>query len=200
MLPSPPPLRTRRASFPAARSSLSNALLGTRLADSRCWSPPPASLRCLHDTHLEPTDVSVNLPPDGWPIHFRAGGCTNRIFRCHLLFLLSRFARFSREERPEGSLPAFAWSDVAKGSTPIHSITEWHSLFPSSSTRTAIDLPYGFSSQWERYGLTVFHLCVRVGEVLSFRRRSFVHDRESASPCADRAPFWFKPISIFGLL
>ena len=158
-------------------------------------------LRHLHDTHLEPTNIAVNLPPDnGQPIHFRVGGCTNRIFRCHLLFLLSRFAGFSREERPEGSLPAFAWSDVAKGSTPIHSITEWHSLFPSSSTRTAIDLPYGLSSQWERYGLTVFHLCVRVGEVLSFRRRSFVHDRESASPCADRAPFWSKPISIFGLL
>jgi hypothetical protein len=37
---SPPPLRTRRASFPAARSSLSNALVGTRLAafTIRAWS------------------------------------------------------------------------------------------------------------------------------------------------------------------
>src|SRR5215813_13360944 len=51
---SPPPLRTRRASFPAARSSLSYALVGTRLRHI---------LRRLHDTHLEPTDVSVNLPP-----------------------------------------------------------------------------------------------------------------------------------------
>src|SRR5262249_31232176 len=163
--------------------------------------PPPAFLRRLHDTYLEPTDVAVNLPPvDGRPIHFHIGGCANRIFRCHPLFPLSRFAGFSREERPEGSLPAFAWSDVAVGSTPIHSITERHSLFPSSSTRTAINSPCGLSSHRERYGLTVFHLCVRVGEVLSFRRRSFVHDRESASPCADRAPFWFKPVSIFGLL
>jgi hypothetical protein len=32
MLPSSLPLRTRRASLPAARSSLSNALIGTRLA------------------------------------------------------------------------------------------------------------------------------------------------------------------------
>src|SRR5262245_37843538 len=31
---SPPPLRTRRASLPAARSSLSNALVGTRLRHS----------------------------------------------------------------------------------------------------------------------------------------------------------------------
>jgi hypothetical protein len=97
------------------------------------------------------------------PIHFRVGGCTNRIFRCHLLFLLSRFARFSREERPEGSLLAFAWSDFARGSTPIHSITERHSLFSSSSTRTAMDLPYGLSSQRERYGFTVFRSSARVG-------------------------------------
>jgi len=66
-------------------------------------------LRRLHDTHLEPTNIMVNLPPvDGWQIHFRVGGCTNGVFRYHLLFLLSRFAGFSREERPKGSLPAFA--------------------------------------------------------------------------------------------
>src|SRR5262245_40255895 len=67
--------------------------------------------------------------------------------------------------------------------SPLHSITEWHSLSPSSSTRIAIDLPYGLSSQWERYGFTVFRLSARVGEVLSIRRRSFVHDREGLSPC-----------------
>src|SRR5262247_3481166 len=70
----------------------------------------------------------------------------------------------------EGSLPAFAWSDVAKGSPPIHYVTEWHSLFPSSSTRTAIDSPCGLSSHRERYGLTVFRLSARVGKVLSIRR------------------------------
>src|SRR5262245_45356185 len=77
--------------------------------------PPPAFLRCLHDTYLEPTDVLVNLSPvDGLPVHCRVGGCANRIICCHPLFPLSRFAGLSREERPEGSLPAFAWSDVAK--------------------------------------------------------------------------------------
>src|SRR5262245_57208289 len=89
---SPPPLRTARMTFAICRSSLSNALLGTRLRHI---------LRRLHDTHLEPTNIAVNmLPVDGRPIHFRVGGCTNRIIRCHLLFLLSRFAGFSREERP----------------------------------------------------------------------------------------------------
>ena len=136
-LQSPPPLRTTCMTFAICRSSLSNALMGTRLATFtiRAWSRRT----------------------------FHVRGCANGIFRRHLLFLLSRFARFSREERQEGSLPAFAWSDFVKGSTPIHSITEWHSLFPSSSTRTAIDLPYGLSSQWERYGLTVFRLSARVG-------------------------------------
>src|SRR5262249_36004843 len=163
--------------------------------------PPPAFLRCLHDTYLEPTDVLVNLSPvDGLPVHCRVGGCANGIIRCHPLFPLSRFAGLSREERPEGSLLAFAWTNVAKGSTPIRSITERRSLSPSSSTRTAIDLPCGLSSQWERYGLTVFRLSARVGKVLSIRRRSFVHDRKGTSPYTDRAPFWFKPFSIFGLL
>jgi hypothetical protein len=163
--------------------------------------PPSAFLRGLHDTYLESTNVSVNLPPVySWPVHFRVGGCTNRVFRCHLLFLLTRFAGFSREERPEGSLPAFAWSDVVGSSTPIHSVTEWHSLSPSSSTRIAVDSPCGLLSHGERYGLIVFRLSIRVGEVLSIRRRSFVHDRKSLSSCTDRIPFWFEPFSIFGSL
>jgi hypothetical protein len=41
----------------------------------------------------------------------------------HLLCLLSRFARLSRDERPDGRLPAFAWGDVALRATPILSIT-----------------------------------------------------------------------------
>ena len=43
--------------------------------------------------------------------------------------------KLSREERPRGSLPAFAWGHV---STPIHPITEQRSLFPQSYARTAI--------------------------------------------------------------
>src|SRR5262249_55909274 len=134
---SPPPLRTAHMTFAICRSSLSNAPIGTQLAAFTilAWSRRT----------------------------FRVGGCTNGIIRCHLLFPLSRFARFSREERPEGSLPAFAWSNFAEGSTPIHSVTERHSFSPSSSTRTAINLPCGLSSHRERYGLTVFRLSARVG-------------------------------------
>src|SRR5687768_8811159 len=53
--------------FAIGRSSLSNALIGTRLA---------AFTICAWSRRT-----------------FRVGGCTNGIFRCHLLFPLSRFAR-----------------------------------------------------------------------------------------------------------
>jgi hypothetical protein len=149
---SPPPLRTRRASFPAARSSLSNALIGTRLAAFTilAWSRRT----------------------------FRVGGCTNGIsvIICFspLVGLPDSLVRKDQKE----VCPLSRGVMSPKGSTPIRSITERHSLFPSSSARTAIDLPYGLSSQRERYGFTVFRLSARVGEVLSIRRRSFVHDRE----------------------
>jgi hypothetical protein len=58
----------------------------------------------------------------------------------HLLCLLYRFTKFSREERPDGSLPAFAWSPVA---TPIRLITRRLSLFPSSPPCHPISSPYG---------------------------------------------------------
>ena len=47
------------------------------------------------------------------------------------------------------------------GSSPIHSITEWHSLFLSSFTRSPIGFPYELLSQkkWGGdYGLTVFRV------------------------------------------
>src|SRR5687767_973776 len=142
-------------SFAICRSSLSNALVGTRLRHS---SASPSRYASGADERFG------ELPASRWSADsLSCRRLHQQNFRCHLLFLLSRFAGFSREERPEGSLPAFAWSDVAKGSTPIHSITEEHSLSPSSSTRTAIDLPYGLSSQRERYGFIVFRLFARVG-------------------------------------
>src|SRR5216683_2438139 len=81
---------------------------------------PSAFLRCLHDTRLEPTDLLVSfLPVNGMPVHAWVRGCTRRCagaglvdeprysFR-HLLCLLSRLTKCSRDKRPDGSLPAFA--------------------------------------------------------------------------------------------
>ena len=50
MLPSPPPLRTRRASFPAARSSLSNAFHRTRFChdQTRAMNLPMADWMQKH--------------------------------------------------------------------------------------------------------------------------------------------------------
>ena len=46
---------------------------------------------------------------------------------------------------PDGSLPAFAWGDVARmgGATPIRPITGRLSLSPPSFTRNPIGLPCG---------------------------------------------------------
>ena len=100
-------------------------------------------------------DVSVlPLPPvDLVPVHRRAGGRTGTPRRrgggwCrHLPCLLSRLAMLSREGRPGGSLPAFAWGAVAPpGATPIRAATARRSLPPPSPTRTAIGAPRGLLS------------------------------------------------------
>src|SRR6267142_6993306 len=66
--------------------------------------------------------------------------------KAHTLVLLRPFASpplrwfylLSCDERPRGSLPAFAWDDVA---TPVHPITGWRSLCPQSFVRIAMGKP-----------------------------------------------------------
>jgi site-specific DNA recombinase len=98
---------------------------------------PPAFLRCLHDTRLEPTHVLVGgTPVNVVPILGLVGSCTSRVclYR-HLLCFLNRLAMLSREDRPEGSQLAFAPDHAA---TRIRPITVRPSLSPSSSPRTAV--------------------------------------------------------------
>ncbi|MCS2315098.1 hypothetical protein NXW44_12905 [Phocaeicola vulgatus] len=66
---------------------------------------------------------------------------------------------------PYRSLPTFVSDDVAlatrdRGSIRIRSITERHSLFPLSYTRTPcrLTLRFAYPLRWERYGLTVFYI------------------------------------------
>ena len=59
----------------------------------------------LHDTGLELTSGTRRRP------HQQAS-C------CHLLCLPSQLFRRSRAETPEGSRPAFAWSDLTRGLNP----------------------------------------------------------------------------------
>ena len=106
---------------------------------------PLAFLRCLHDTRLQPAHNSVGcLPVNLAPVNVVVGGCTSHSSR-HLPCLLCRCVRFSRAQRPDGSLPAFAWSHR---STPIRLITGRPSLAPSSCTRTVINVPYELPTLW----------------------------------------------------
>src|SRR5207302_629908 len=68
---------------------------------------------------------------------------TDTILPTGLLCPLRRLADGSRPSTPQGSRPAFAWSDVAIGSTPVRPITGRRSLPPSSFTRRPVGSPYG---------------------------------------------------------
>src|SRR5260370_10321983 len=73
---------------------------------------PLALLLSLYDTHLKPPHLSVScLPINGMPASFLVGSRTSRLCFCrHLHCLLCRLVKFSRKERPDGSLLAFACS------------------------------------------------------------------------------------------
>src|ERR1700692_2911792 len=98
--------------------------------------------------------------------------------KAHTLVLLRPFASpplrwfylLSCDERPRGSLPAFAWDDVA---TPIHPITGWRSLCPQSFARIAMGKPCGLLSP--RGAIRGFHVTLakacRVRLLLSTGRR-----------------------------
>ena len=52
-----------------------------------------AFLRCLHDTRLQPPDLTMTFGPvDPVPARRVVGGCTRLLFRSHLLFPLQRFS------------------------------------------------------------------------------------------------------------
>lgn len=118
----------------------------------------PAGLCGLHNTRLEPTHGARDLGPvDPVPVGRRVGGRTSRWSSRHLPCLLSRLAKLSCGERPEGSQPAFTEGDVARGSTLICVITTQPSLAPSSCTPCPIGVPYGAPTPREAMGLTLFH-------------------------------------------
>jgi len=91
---------------------------------------------------------------------------------------------------------------LSEDSTPIRPTTERRSLPPSSSTRRPIGnrlaagLPRG-----EDDGLTTFHGWITdgLGSACSPVARTATAG-EGESPAPGHVPFWFKPISVFGLL
>src|SRR4029453_2804368 len=117
---------------------------------------PPAGLYGLHDTDLKPAHGLMDAPPiDGVPVHDIVGDCTSSLC-CHLLCLLNQLVRCSRDERPDGSLLAFAWGDVAEAqplSNPLQAgVRFFRPPVPAAlSAGLAACFPWG-----EGYGLTKF--------------------------------------------
>jgi hypothetical protein len=176
-LPPLTPLRTGREGFPSPGSSISKAVVS------------------------EPANRTSMLTARYWT---EAGSLMGKVapaeqVRHHLQHLLGRFFGCFRAETPEGSQPAFASGDL---STRVRPITGRHSLFPSSSTRTALGRPCGSPTPvGERYGLTVFRWKDRIGLGSLCAPTAFLPmpgDGETPGPAA--LPFWPKPDSIFGLL
>ena len=163
--------------------------------------PPSPGLSRLHDTPWEPTHVPVDLAPgNGMPVHRPVGGCTKSGGSCHLLVLLHRWARCSREARPEGSLPADAWGAGADAPPLSVSRSDGVRFFPppvpaAPSARLTTRLP-----SRERYGLPVFRFCARMGEVRPVRRQRDGPDGSLRRPPSVLHTLWSQPVSAFGLL
>jgi hypothetical protein len=107
----------------------------------------------------------------------------------------------SRDERPDGSLPAFAWDDLAESAIPIPLITRERSLPPSSSIRNSIGVPCGSLSLLG--GLRTYHVplvCLDGLGPCLFAGDGVVSDEGNWIPSCPSRTFWFKPLSIFGLL
>ena len=139
-MPPPRPLRTARDSFPSCSSSLSNAPCGTRCRNVQ-------TLRRLHDTRLEPIRGAVGLVPIyGVPVHPLVEGCTSsHAHLCrHLLCLLHRLAKLSRDERPDGSQRAFARSEKPLLSASLQDgLRFFHPPLPATpSTSLTIGFPW----------------------------------------------------------
>ena len=145
LLPAPPPLRTVRAPFDAYSSSISQRFLSERgcpigLGVNLSVTATGPATELTSVVQAAPAEVIATSPTV-------------------LLCLLRRLADGSRPPTPEGSRPAFAWSDVATGSTPVRPITGRHSLPPSSFTRSPIDSPCGSSPLTG--GLRAYHVASR---------------------------------------
>ena len=131
------------------------------------------------------------------------GGRTSSADFCrHLLASLKWFARFSRDERPEGSQPAFAWGDLARRLNPYP--TDYRAAFasslilypPSRRRPLAAGLP-----RREDDGFTTFHgrITDGAGSASSpVARRATTGD--GRSHCTWPHTVWCKPVSVFGLL
>jgi len=99
----------------------------------------PTFLCCLHNTHLQPSYLTMNIDPiDIVPRHARRRTC--QCCSIHLLSSCKKGSTHSLVKRdPEEVCPLSREIFLF----PIHPITRWPLLFPQSFTRTTIGVPYG---------------------------------------------------------
>ena len=191
-MPPPPPLRTCACDFRRTRLKPLITPFGrtrcNRITQSAATSryALDATQRFRQWAHQQDIPAVICFPTLGW------------------------FVKFSRDERPGGSLPAFTGSDVASrlgsrplltGSTPIPPITGRLSLSPPSHTRRPISAPCGSLSRMSGRPTGLprsVQVPVWVRSCLSAGGSSSVMDELGAS-IPDPLPFWPKPVSIFGL-
>ncbi len=149
----------------------------------------------LRDSDLKTTYVTENLssPPFGMKLRpQRSSRCSNS----SVSLVIAQCP--SRGERPVGRGLPFGPGDVE---TRIRSITERPSLFPTSHSRTPIGSPCGSLARRARYGVSKFHSPECVGAGACYRpggSRSTMPHSARVHPAS--GAFWFKPVSLFGLL
>src|SRR5262249_2917012 len=116
----------------------------------------------------------MNAPPiDGVPVPEIVGDRTSTLC-CHLLCLLNQLGRCSRDERPDGSRPAFASEDVAEAQPLSRPLPAGVRFFrPPVRAGLSADLAACLPS-WERYGLTKFRLHHRMRKARSIHRWGWV--------------------------
>jgi hypothetical protein len=194
----PPSLRTGQASFPASGSSLHNRPFGGTGFHNRL-------LCCLHDTRLGTAHDTLDLDAN------RSGPCRRFCGRLHqsrirntlwahrtsklrhLLFLLSRLNKLSRDGRPRGSQLAFA-----PGMSPVSD------RLPAG-IRFLRDLVPAFLSAHltarfpQRGGVRAYHVPRMYLDGLGpaftpVTTLSATGPRRG--PCSESRTFWFKPSAL----
>ncbi len=158
----------------------------------------PSFLHCLRDSCLKtvhgPKDRSpLNGVPVRRPLWNRARDALG-VTPVHQLHLPSVKTTF-RDERPVGRQRTF----VPGYRTPIHPITGWPSLLPTSHARTPIGSPYGSLSLTGRVrGFQVPLVeCVGVGACCRPGGHGPRYSLQQGN-IPPPLPFWLEPINLFG--
>lgn len=129
---------------------------------------PAVFLNGLHDTGLHSFNVAMCLGPiDAVPRYAHVGRCTCQL-PIHLLSCLQRLHKLSRDEKPVGSLPAFASDDFGcptSVSPPLQrGLCFLQPPLPAHPTAfLAVSLPSG-----QMVGLTLFRCLNRMARFLHY--------------------------------